>query len=740
MKPNQSLRLILLIAVTFLLLTSCTQNNETARWKKHVNNTTIIRDNWGVAHIYGKTDADAVFGMLFAQCEDDFNRVEVNYINSMGRMAEVEGENQIYNDLRMRLFIDPSEIKKEFDESPAWLKKLMVAFADGINYYLYTHPEVKPKLITRFEPWMALTFTEGSIGGDIESISAAQLRAFYSPPLITLNKTGGEQTRGTTENNAVRTTMGTSEIIEWEPTGSNGFAIAPSITATGNAMLLINPHTSFYFRPELKMVSEEGLNAYGAVTWGQFFIYQGFNERVGWMHTSSRADVIDHYLVEVEEHEGKFFYKFGEELRPVIEKIIPIRYKDGDTISVREITAYYTHHGPVIREQNGQWVAIKLMVEHIDALTQSYMRTKATNFVEFNKTMELKTNSSNNTVYADADGNIVYYHGNFMPRRDTSFNWSGTVDGNNPATDWQGLHDLDEMIIIKNPGNGWIQNCNSTPFTAAAEFSPKQEDYPRYMAYDTENARGIHAVMVLKDKKDFTLNKLLEAAYDSYLPGFSESIPSVVAAYDAVSPADRTIREKLAGPVEALRNWDLRYSIESVPMSIAHYYSQAQARQPRQEIERSSVAISPERRLLLTLARAVDGLTADFGTWETPWGEINRFQRLTGDIAGKFDDNEFSLPVAFASANHGSLAAYGATTFPGTKRIYGTRGNSFVAVVEFGDKVVAKSSLAGGVSGDPNSPYFMNQALDYTLGKFKEVQFYKEDLMKAYSRMYKPGE
>jgi acyl-homoserine-lactone acylase len=354
--------------------------------------------------------------------------------------------------------------------------------------------------------------------------------------------------------------------------------------------------------------------------------------------------------------------------------------------------------------------------------------------------MELKTNSSNNTVYADADGNIVYYHGNFMPRRDTSFNWAGTIDGNNPATEWQGLHDLDEMIIIKNPDNGWIQNCNSTPFTAAGEFSPKQEDYPRYMAYDSENARGIHAVMVLRDKKDFTLDKLLEAAYDSYLPGFEESIPAVVAAYDAVAPTDRKIREKLAGPIEALRSWDLRYSIESVPMSLAHYYAQAQARQPRNQADRSSVAISAERRLLETLSRAVDGLVEDFGTWDTPWGEINRFQRLTGDIAGKFDDNEFSLPVAFTSSNYGSLAAFGATKFPGTKRIYGTRGNSFVAVVEFGDKVVARSSLAGGVNGNPDSPYFMNQALDYTLGKFKDVQFYKEDLMKAYSRMYKPGE
>lgn len=727
MKPGR-FSLISTLLATFLILSfSCSQTGSNTtdlkRWEKYAANTTIIRDNWGVAHVYGKTDADAVFGMMYAQCEDDFNRVEVNYINSMGRMAEVEGENFIYTDLRMKLFIDPEIVKKEYRDSPAWLKKLMNAFADGVNYYLHTHPEVKPKLITRFEPWMALTFTEGSIGGDIESISAAQLRAFYGPDATALSEPGTE----------------TADAPVAEPSGSNGFAIAPSITESGNAMLLINPHTSFYFRPEIRVASEEGLNAYGAVTWGQFFIYQGFSDRIGWMHTSSRADVVDHYAVDVEERDGKYFYKFGEETREVKQKVISIPYRDGNNLSVKEITAFFTHHGPVIREQDGKWVAVKLMVEHIDALTQSYMRTKARNLDEFNETMELKTNSSNNTVYADADGNIVYYHGNFMPRRDTSFNWAGTVDGNNPDTEWQGLHNLSEMIIIKNPGNGWIQNCNSTPFTAAGEFSPKKEDYPSYMAYDSENARGIHAVMVLRDRKDFTLDRLIAAAYDSYLPGFERTVPDLVAAYDVISKTDKSVREKLRGPVEALRNWDIRFSAESVPMSIAHYYSLSPARQARGEESGEGMQDSRERRLVDALSRAVDALTEDFGTWQTPWGEINRFQRLSGDINLRFSDDEPSLPVAFASANHGSLAAYGASSYQGSKRIYGTRGNSFVAVVEFGDRVKAKSSLAGGVSGDPSSPYFMNQALDYTLGKFKDVPFYREDLMEAYTRMYNPG-
>jgi len=212
-----------------------------ARWNRQAQNVTIIRDDWGIAHIYGKTDADAVFGALYAQAEDDFNRVEMNYINSMGRLAEVEGDTAIWRDLRMKLFIDPDSVKAQYSASPEWLKKLMIAFADGLNYYLYTHPQTKPKLITHFEPWMALTFTEGSIGGDIEKVNLRPLREFYgSEPASRLSDVAPAEELG----------------------GSNGFAIAPSNTANHHALLFINPHTTFFFRSELQMASDEGLNAW----------------------------------------------------------------------------------------------------------------------------------------------------------------------------------------------------------------------------------------------------------------------------------------------------------------------------------------------------------------------------------------------------------------------------------------------------------------------------------------------
>ncbi len=698
-----------------------------SRWKAQAARVTIIRDNYGVPHVYGKSDADAVFGLMYAQAEDDFNRIEMNYINAMGRLAEVEGESEIYRDLRMKLFIDTLDIKANYAESPAWLKSLMNSFADGLNYYLATNPGTRPRLLTHFEPWMALTFSEGSIGGDIESVNLRQLQQFY----------GG--TPGMSK-------PGHDDALPPEPGGSNGFALAPSITANGHAMLLINPHTSFYFRPEVNVVSEEGLNAYGAVTWGQFFVYQGFNNRVGWMHTSGGGDVIDEYLETVAQNNGSWGYLYDSKNRPMTAKTIAIPYKTANGIATKTITAYFSHHGPIVREADGKWVAVRLMQEPMKALMQSYLRTKATNYTTFLKAMDLRTNSSNNTVYADADGNIAYFHGNFIPRRNPKFDWSKPVDGSTSATEWNGLHTVKETITLYNPKNGWLYNTNNWPFTAAGANSPKASNYPAYMAPGSENARGIHAVRVLEGKTGFTLDKLIAAAYDSYLTAFEPLIPALLKSYDqaaASDPAKNAVKEQ----IEMLRGWDLRYSINSIPTSLAIFWAQDMMTRSAPAARAKGMPVmdymatdaGPKERLE-ALARASSKLEKDFGTWKTPWGEINRFQRLTGDIVQPFDDSKPSIPVPFTSSTWGSLAAFGMTTSADTKRIYGDRGNSFVSVVEFGPKIVAKSILAGGESGHPGSPHFRDQAEMYSKGIFKDVLFYRADVEKYAERTYKPGE
>src|SRR5215831_7149790 len=666
------------------------KSQDIARWEQEARNVTIIRDDWGIAHVYGKTDANAVFGMIYAQAEDDFNRIETNYINSLGRLAEAEGESAIYQDLRMRLFIDPDALKKEYAESPAWLQKLMDSFADALNFYLYKHPEVMPRVIHRFEPWMALSFTEGSIGGDIEKVNLRDLEAFY-----------GKQSAQAALNRAPPAEESA------EPSGSNGMAIAPSNSATHHALLLINPHTSFFFRSELQMTSEEGLNAYGAATWGQFFIYQGFNDRVGWMHTSSGVDAIDEYLETVAQKDGRFYYKYGNEERPLTATEITVPYRTEHGIAEKKFTVYRTHHGPIVRAMDGKWVSFRIMHEPIKALMQSYMRTKARDYKSYRKTMELQANSSNNTIYADADGNIAYFHGNFIPRRDTKFDWTKPVDGSNPETEWHGLLRVDETPQLFNPKSGWLYNANNWPWSAAGPSSPKKEDYPKYVENGTESARGLHAIRVLEHTKDFTSASLISAAYDSYLPWFEKTIPALIKAWEA-APASDPLKTKLAEPIELLRKWDLRWATGSVPTSLAVFWGDDLRRRIVGEARIVSLSTAeyidtkaPAEQLLGSLAAACDKLQSDFGSWKTPWGDINRFQRLTADIVHPFSDAGASIPVGFTSSQWGSLASFGARAYTGTKKWYGTTGNSFVAVVEFGKTVKARAVTAGGESGDP---------------------------------------
>lgn len=741
-RPRLRRPLLLLLLLTLAVLPACSGADvppasaagEEAGWEARAERVEIIRDEWGVPHIYAPTDADAVFGLMYAQAEDDFNRIEVNFLTALGRMAEAEGEARLWQDLRMKLFIDPVELQAMYDESPAWLRALMEGWADGLNYYLHTHPETEPRVLDRFEPWMALSFSEGSIGGDIERVNLGRLEEFYGDP--------GNQRRalradpepspladrlpsGRAEGPPSRLASALADPDPYhEPRGSNGIAIAPENTRDGHALLLINPHTSFFFRHEAHVVSDEGLNAYGALTWGQFFVYQGFNETAGWMHTSSSVDNIDEFAETVVERDDGLYYVYGDEERPVETESTVVRYRTDDgSLAEREFTTYRTHHGPIVRAADGRWIAVALMEEPMRALIQSYSRTRAANLDEYLEVMGTHTNSSNNTLFADAEGNIAYLHSNFVPVRDSRLDYSEPVDGSDPATDWNGVHSIEESPNSINPSTGFAFCTNNWPYSASGEASPEREDFPAYMDRGSENARGLHALELLPGRTDFTLEGLRETAFSPRMPWFDEEIPRLIADYDA-SPAGPE-KDALAPAVERLREWDVHWGVESVATSVAVYWG-------------TELRSSDDDRLG-ALRAALDALTEDFGRWDTPWGEINRFQRVNGDIVQPFDDDLPSTPVGFTSSRWGSLASFGARPYPGTARWYGTSGNSFVAVVEFGERLRARAVTAGGLNSDPASPHFNDQAERYATGALRNVHFYRDDVEAHAERTYRPG-
>ena len=720
--------------IYIILLLACNTSSEdkpsTKLMKDRATNITIIRDNWGIPHVYGKTDADAVFGLMYAQCEENFERVERSYIQRLGRLAEIEGEAYIYEDLETRLIYDTAEAIMDYKNSEPWLKDLLLAFADGINYYLANNPMVKPRLLDRFEPWYPLMFTDGGLTAtQTGGATTSDLKALYGLTDISTSKHDGTKNVNANLN------------------GSNAFAIGPKRTSSGNAMLYINPHVNFYFRTEAHMVSEEGLNAYGAVTWGQFFVFQGFNENCGWMHTSSLADAADLYEESIVRAGNTFFYKYDDSLRKLTTRTHTFKIRGKE--KPLTITAFYTHHGPVIGSRNGKWLSLREENRTVNGLVQSWQRTKSRNYEEFKKTIQLRANNSCNTMYADRDGTIAYWHGNFIPQRNNGFDYSQPLDGRTKTTEWKGIHSIDQLIHLENPSTGWLQNCNSSPFLATTSTGLVIKNYPSYMAPDGENFRSKRAAQLLSREDSITLDKLIAIGYDRYLAAFDSMLPPLFESYNNLKPSD-SLYSILKEPIHLLKNWDRCSSTSSIATTLAvewaykvinlNYYLMSVEDGSNQVTLFSAFARQTSIPKRLELLRDVTiELEKIYGTWKMAWGNIVRFQRPSGDIIPKFDDERISTPVGFASALFGCLPAY-ETIWNGSDKSYGVAGNSFVAAVEFGKKIRAKSIVTAGQSFKPASIHFKDQLQLFLNGKLKDVHFYKEDVLRNKSSSYHPGE
>lgn len=724
-------RACILLLILIPVLASTQSSSDIQRWETQAKQVNIIRDTYGVPHIYGKKDADAVFGLMYTQCEENFERIERNFLEMLGRRAEMEGSKVLYNDLLMRLIADSNDAKKDFVASPLWLKKLLIAHADGINYFLYKHPEVKPVVLNKFEPWFHLMYTDGSVSAtSTGGATVEEIKQFY-------------------ENEPSATTAAITIEKDIEDRGSNGFAIAPKKSSSGNALLYINPHVPFYFRSEAQIVSNEGLNAYGAATWGQLFIYQGFNAHVGWMHTSGYTDVADLYEENVSQSAKGYTYLYQQKQLPVKSKKITLYYiQDGQKLS-KTFTTYYTHHGPVVAKRNGKWLSLKEYNRSLKALIQSWITTKANNLAEYTKAMKGLSNTTNNTVYADDAGNIAYWHGNFVPKRNPGYNWNLPVDGTIAATEWQGAHPLAETVHLINPETGWMQNCNATPFTLAGSSSPSKNNFPNYMAPDGQNARGLNAIRLLDNNDKISLDGLIDIGYNRYLTAFDILLPPLFKAYDSLKQGD-SLQKYLAEPIAILKAWNKITDTASVATTLAIDWAagintllpMVKTREENTEIIGRFTKIAKEvegAKQLQQLVAVVSALQKKYGFWKVSWGSINRYQRLTGKFDEEYADTKESLAVPLSSSRWGSLPAFESRTMNNSKGRYGYSGNSFIAAVEFGKKIKAKTIVTGGHSNNPASLHFKDQAAGYSYGKFKEVFFYREDVMKNIEKQYHPG-
>ena len=463
------------------------------------------------------------------------------------------------------------------------------------------------------------------------------------------------------------------------------------------------------------------------------------------MHTTSTADCVDEFAEAIIRRGDRLFYLHGSKLRPVRKWVVILRYRNAESrLAAKRFTLYRTHHGPIVRAADGKWISAALMNRPVEALEQSFGRTKAHDLASFSKISALAANSTNNTLFADDRGEIGFFAPQFVPLRDDRFDYTKPVDGSDPDTDWRGATPLADLPRVVNPPNGWVYNANDGPWWAAGALSLRRTDFPRYMDQIGANPRTAHALQVLQDRRDFTPQALIQAAYDPHLPAFARLIPDLIAAYDALPPGlDQQIG--LSAPMAVLRGWDSCWSVESVATTLAVSWGEAMQAKVASDVRAGSLAViariedaSPALKLT-ALAEVVDRLSHDFGSWVVPWGEINRFQRLDGAIEPRFDDAAPSWPVSWTSSQWGSLAAFGAMRYPGTKKAYGASGNSFVAVVEFGPRVRALAVSAGGVSGDPSSSHFADQSERFARGDLRPVYFYPDELAEHTERAYRPG-
>ena len=705
-----------------------------ARVEKIARSVTIYRDNYGVPHVYGPTDASCVFGYIYAQAEDNFWQIEDTFIRSLGRASEVYGDRTLADDMLNRALEIPRLAKAEYDRISDRERELSQALVDGLNYFLARNPHVKPRLITKFEPWHTFATTRflvyqqfiyGKSGLRVEEIKTA----------VQALDASGVAGSGTVSLNIPLNGL---DEPETEPiVGSNMWAVTPSRSASGNALLFINPHQPF-FGPgqwyEGHIHSDEGWNLSGASFFGSPHPTIGHNEYLGWSHTVNDPDIADVFIEKFDDASKPLAYRYGDGYKTATEWTDTIGVKTEKGVSPRSFKFRKTHHGPIVAVREGKPLSIKLAkLEDGGSGYQRYLMGKAKSLAEFKAAISGGAVPMFNVMYADREGNIFYAYNGAVPRRSTKFDWSKPVDGSNPEAEWQGYHRFDELPQLTNPKTGFMQNCNQTPFTTTAEGNPVKESFPVYMTRESDNARARISRRILSTTQKFTFDDWARAGFDTAVIESETKIPELAGEWEKLKSTDSARAAKLADAIAELKGWNHISTIESKAMTLFALWFERHGRLQAQKVKDDFLMVR-------ALEEVIADLTRDFGTWHVAWGEINRLQRIqSGGELETFSDAKMSLPISGAPGPVGIVNNFYTRPIKGEKRRYGVAGTSFVSVVEFGPKVQARSLLVFGQSADPKSPYHFDQARLYSKKQFKPAWFTLAEIRANSKRVYHPG-
>ncbi len=725
MKKGALIRMAAFAALLITLVTQAPLSRGAAAQntalEKIARSVTIYRDNWGAPHVYGPTDASVIFGFIYAQAEDNFWQIEDSYIQALGRASEVYGEQSLNADLTNRALEIVKISQADYTKLSPQMKEICQATADGLNYFLEKNPQVKPRLITRFEPWHLLAFGR-----------------FAQYQLFIYRRAGIRDAEIRTAVQEVKAILGPSgdDVI-----GSNTWAIAPAKSASGQAMLFINPHQPF-FGPgqwiEGHVHSESGWNMAGATFPGSPFPSLGHNDNLGWSHTVNVPDIIDVWAEKFDDPKNPLNYKYGNSYRAATEWTDTVKVKTDKGVETRTFKFRKTHHGPVVAVRDGAPLTVRMAkFESYGVIEQRYQMSKARNFKEFRQAMARLDVPMFNTMYADREGNIWYLYNGAVPKRDQKYDWLKPVDGSDPGAEWQGYHTIDELPQIFNPPSGWAQNCNATPFLATEEGkgNPEASKFPKYMIGENDNARSRISRRVLGEKAKFSFDDLAKAAFDTRVIEAETQIPPLVAEWEKLKTQDAARAEKTAEAVAALKSWNGVSAIDSVPMTVFTLWFYTSLQPQAQAITKDN----PYPKIAV-LEYVLGDIAKNWGTWKVAWGEINRIQRVhTSGNQEPFSDDKPSLPVAGGPGDPiGIVFNFYSPVARGQKRRYGIVGHSFVSVVEFGPKPRAMSLLQFGQSADPKSKHYFDQADLYSKQRFKPAWFTLDEIKANLERAYNP--
>lgn len=694
---------------------------------------TIHRDEYGVPHVIGATDESTIFAFGYAQAEDFFWQVEDSYLLALGRYCEAHGPRGLNSDLLNRAFEIVPRSERDFPALDATTRNLCTAFVGGINYYLAKHPEVQPRLLEKFEPWHVLALHR------------------HVALELTFRLTGLSDEFLPRRNPHV-----------WTATGSNGWAIDGRRTASGNPMLLAAPHMPWYGFAQLAeahLMSQDerrgrGWNFSGAHFYGSPVLALGHNERIAWTLVSNQPDAADLWHVEFPDPGDPLAYRYGEGLRRADQWTETVRIRKARGYEERAFTFRKTHHGPIVaRDDQGRHLAARVsgLFESVP-LRQSIRMMRAKDLDAFRNALAAMQIIFMNVMYADCDGNILFIYMGSVPRRNPQFDWSTPVDGADPATEWLGVHALDELPQVQNPAAGFLQNCNSTPLGVTDGDNPSLEDFPTYMIGDAEvrNRRSLRSLEILRGMHDTTFDQWQAAAFDVEVYWARRELPKFAKQLEVLQQQNPRLARQVRPYLEHLLAWDARLADDSTAATLCHaWYEQLYGRGYPGETLLEPYVENPALQLE-ALVKAAERLQRMHDSWQIPYGQLYRIQReaAVSDLATiRFKDHAESFPLL---AGHGPMGvAFTAYYTPSIdiplvmtqRRRYAVAGTSYVGAYELAPAGVRGASVTPlGASGDRASSHYVDQARLLSERRMKPAYFTEAEVLSHAIRSDHPGQ